>query len=112
MDGRRIVFHSFTEDRAAASRALDLGATISFSGIVTFARSTELQQTALLVPSDRILVETDAPYLSPEPVRKMKTNEPANVAHVAAFLARLRGAAPEEFARQTTDNARGFFNLP
>jgi TatD DNase family protein len=111
IDGTRIVFHSFTEHPAAARRVLDLGATISFSGIVTFARSAELQQTALLVPADRILVETDAPYLSPEPVRKMKTNEPANVAHVAAFLARLRGASADEFAQQTTANACRFFGI-
>ena len=111
IEGRRIVFHSFTENAAAARRVLDLGATISFSGIVTFARSDELRQAALLVPADRILVETDAPYLSPEPVRKMKTNEPANVRHVAAFLARLRGVATEEVARQTTENAMRFFGL-
>jgi TatD DNase family protein len=111
VDGRKIVFHSFTENRDAACRALDLGATIGFSGIVTFVRSAELQQTALLVPADRILAETDAPYLSPEPVRKMKTNEPANVQHVSTFLARLRGVAPEEFARQITENAKRFFGL-
>ncbi len=111
VEGRRIVFHSFTENAAAARRALDLGAMISFSGIVTFARSDELRQAALLVPADRMFVETDAPYLSPEPVRKMKTNEPANVLHVTAFLARLRGVATEEFAAQTTRNAREFFGL-
>jgi TatD DNase family protein len=111
IEGRRIVFHSFTENAAAARLALDLGAMISFSGIVTFARSDELRQTALLVPADRMLVETDAPYLSPEPVRKMKTNEPANVLHVAAFLARLRGVATEELASATTENAKQFFSL-
>ena len=111
VEGRRIVFHSFTENVAAARRALDLGATISFSGIVTFARSDELRQAALLVPADRMLVETDAPYLSPEPVRKMKTNEPANVLHVATFLAHLRGVAIDELARQTTENAKRFFDL-
>jgi TatD DNase family protein len=111
IEGRRIVFHSFTENAAAARRALDLGATISFSGIVTFARSDELRQAALLVPAERMLVETDSPYLSPEPVRKMKTNEPANVLHVAAFLARLRGVAAEELASVTTENARKFFGL-
>ena len=111
VEGRRIVFHSFTENVTEARRALDLGATISFSGIVTFARSDELRQAALLVPADRMLIETDAPYLSPEPVRKMKTNEPANVLHVAAFLARLRGVATEELARETTENAKRFFGL-
>jgi TatD DNase family protein len=112
VDGRRIVFHSFTENRHCTSRALDLGAMISFSGIVTFAKSQELQQAALLVPADRTLVETDAPYLSPEPMRKMKTNEPVNVSHVADFLARLRGVSADDLADQTTDNARRFFSLP
>ena len=112
VDGGRVIFHSFTEPPAHAVAALDFGATISFSGIVTFAKSTELHETARLVPPDRLLVETDAPYLSPEPVRKEKTNQPAHVAHVGEFLARLRGVTAEEFARQTTENARRVFGLP
>jgi TatD DNase family protein len=112
LDGRRIVFHSFTETPGRARLALDLGATLSFSGIVTFAKSTDLQQAAALVPADRLLVETDAPYLSPEPVRKLRTNEPANVLHVANFLARLRNISPQELAQQTTANALRFFALP
>lgn len=111
VDGRRIVFHSFTEGPDQARAALDFGATISFSGIVTFKQADLLRQSAIFVPDDRLLVETDAPYLSPEPVRKMKTNEPANVAHVAACVAALRGAVLEEFARITTANATRFFGL-
>ena len=111
LDASRVVFHSFTEGPAIARRILDLGASISFSGIVTFQNAQDLRQSALLVPSDRILVETDAPYLSPEPLRKMKTNEPANVLHVAARLAALRNVSLEEFAQAATRNSIRFFHL-
>jgi TatD DNase family protein len=110
-DGGRIVFHSFTEAPADARRALEIGATISFSGIVTFRTSDLLRQSAAIVPDDRILVETDAPYLSPEPVRKTKTNEPANVAHVCACLAAVRKTAEDQLAELTTANAVRFFDL-
>jgi len=112
VDGSGIVFHSFTEGPACVRRALDCGASVSFSGIVTFGGAGEVHQSARLVPAGRLLVETDAPYLSPEPVRRMKTNEPANVAHVAAFLAELRGLGPDELAETTTANAVRFFGLP
>jgi len=111
VDGGRVIFHSFTEPPDHATEALDFGATISFSGIVTFAKSTQLHETARLVPPGRMLIETDAPYLTPEPVRKQKTNEPANVAHVGEFLARLRNVPATEFAKQTTENARRAFGL-
>lgn len=110
--GERLVFHSCTEGRDNLRHILDLGATVSFSGIVTFKKADDLRASARLVPADRMLVETDAPYLSPEPVRKDKTNEPANVAHVAACLARVRQTPPEELARQTSANARLLFGLP
>jgi len=111
LPGQDVVFHSFTEGPAGAARALDLGATISFSGIVTFAGAADLRRAAALVPDDRLLIETDAPFLSPEPVRKMKTNEPANVAHVAACLAGARGTTPQRIAEQTAANAVRFFGL-
>ncbi len=111
VDGCRVVFHSFTEGPADARRVLDIGATIGFSGIATFKKCQPLRESASIVPDDRILIETDAPYLSPEPVRKMKTNEPANVAHVAACLAAVRGSTPEAFAELTTENAVRFFGL-
>ena len=111
-DTRRVVFHSFTGTPAAARVALDLGATISFSGIITFAKSDDLRRAAAIVPDDRILIETDAPFLSPTPVRKMKTNEPANVHHIAAFLANLRQTPLEDFANLTTTNAEAFFQIP
>lgn len=104
--GERVVFHSFTHGPAEVERVLEAGAAVSFGGIVTFNKADDNREAARLVPSDRILVETDAPFLSPEPVRKQKTNEPANVVHTARFLAELRGVECEDFARQTADNAR------
>jgi len=111
VDGSRVVFHSFTEDESHARRVLDLGAAIGLSGIATFKKTGYLRRAAAIVPGDRILIETDAPYLSPEPVRKMKTNEPANVAHVCACLAAVRNMSPERFAEVTTANAARFFGL-
>ena len=111
VDARRVVFHSFTGPPAEAGRALDLGATIGFSGIVTFKKTSELRQGAALVPDDRLLIETDSPYLSPEPLRKMKVNEPANVAHVLRCLATARKVATEALTEATTANARRFFGL-
>ena len=106
-----VIFHSFSEGPDAARAAMDRGCTISFSGIVTFASAADVQAAAKLVPDDRLLIETDAPYLSPEPVRKIKPNEPAYVAHVAAFLASLRGTTADALADLTTANARRVFGL-
>jgi TatD DNase family protein len=89
---------------------LDLGFYISFSGIVTFKNATEIQKSASRVPSDRILVETDCPFLAPVPKRG-KRNEPAYVRHVAEHIARLRGVSLESFAQQTTQNACQLFGL-
>ncbi len=111
IDGRAVVFHSFAEPPALARRALDFGAMIGFSGIVTFRNAAEVRASAALAPDQRLLIETDAPFLSPEPVRRDKTNEPANVRHVAACLAELRRAAAAEIAERTAANAVGFFRL-
>ncbi len=111
VDGSRVIFHSFTEGPINARRAIDMGAMISFAGIVTFNRAAELRESAMTVPDDRILIETDSPFLTPEPVRKMKANEPANVAHVASCLAKVRGTSQEEIAELTTQNAVRFFGL-
>jgi TatD DNase family protein len=86
-----------------------MGLYISFAGMVTFKKSAELRAIAASVPNDRILIETDSPYLSPEPVRKIKRNEPAHVRHTAAFLAEVRGVPLDEFAAQTTANAKRLF---
>ena len=111
VDGGRVVFHSCTESPDGVTRMLELGAMVSFSGIVTFKNADSLRQAAAIVPDDRLLIETDAPYLSPEPVRKIKTNEPAHVVHVATCLANVRGTTPEALADQTTANAVRFFGL-
>lgn len=97
------VFHCFTEDSATAWKAIELGFHVSFSGIVTFKNAVDLKKIAAELPLDRILVETDAPYLAPVPHRG-KLNEPAYVSHVAAEIARLRGISPEALAEATTAN--------
>lgn len=106
------VLHCFTSGAELARRGLALGGYVSFSGVVTFKKSDELRAIAKGVPLDRLLVETDAPYLSPEPLRG-RINEPANVVHTAARLAALRGIGQEEFAKLTTQNfARLFAKVP
>ena len=104
------VIHCFTEDVRIAKLALDLGFYISFSGIVTFKNATAIQEAARYVPLDRLLVETDSPYLAPVPKRG-KPNEPAYVRHTAAFIAQLRGDSLENIAQATTANCMRLFNL-
>jgi TatD DNase family protein len=103
----KAVLHCFTGGRVLAERAIALGLSISFTGIVTFKKSDELRAIAAALPSDRILVETDAPYLAPGRYRG-KRNEPSYVTETAKVLAETRGASTDELARQTTDN---FFRL-
>jgi TatD DNase family protein len=102
------VMHSFTGSAATAAECIDLGLYISFAGMVTFKKSEELRTVARGIPAERILVETDSPYLAPHPLRG-KRNEPANVIHTARLLAEVRGISFEDFAAQTTRNAREFF---
>lgn len=101
------VMHCFTESLAVAEAAMRMGFLISFSGIVTFKNATALKDVARTIPLDRMLLETDAPYLAPVPHRG-KVNQPAYVLHVAEEIARLRGCALSEIAHETTAN---FFNL-
>ncbi|WP_207459630.1 TatD family hydrolase [Azospirillum sp. SYSU D00513] len=101
------LLHCFSSGRQLAEDALDYGLSISLSGIVTFKKSEDLRAIVRDVPMDRILVETDAPYLAPVPYRG-KRNEPAYVAHTAACVAEVKGVSPEELARRTTEN---FFRL-
>lgn len=101
------VMHCFAEDWRTAEKALDIGFYISFSGIVTFKNAERLRDVARRVPLDRILVETDSPYLAPVPVRG-KINEPSYVRHTAEFIAELRGMTLEQAAKTTTAN---FFEL-
>ncbi|HTT12663.1 MAG TPA: TatD family hydrolase [Burkholderiaceae bacterium] len=104
------VMHCFTESAQVARAALALGFYISFSGIVTFKNARELQAVAAEVPLDRILIETDSPYLAPVPLRG-KTNEPGYVPHVAAKIASLKGVSLEAVATATAQNARKLFNV-
>ncbi len=104
------VMHCFTETLDVAKGALGLGFYISFSGIVTFRNARELKEVAKYVPLDRLLIETDSPYLAPVPHRG-KTNEPAWVVHVADEIAKLRGLTTEAVAAATTDNYFRLFPL-
>lgn len=107
-----VVFHCFTGTLGEAREILDRGYWISLTGVVTFRRSDELREVARLIPADRLMIETDSPYLSPEPVRNVRPNEPAHLVHTAACVARQRGMTDGELADLTTRNARRFFNLP
>jgi TatD DNase family protein len=102
-DAVRGIIHCFSEDLAFARRALDLGFYLSFSGILTFKKAETIQEVAIWAPGDRILVETDSPYLAPAPHRG-KTNEPAFVTHVAQRLAELRQTTLPKIAETTTRN--------
>lgn len=107
----RVVFHCYSADAALARRIFDSGWWVSFTGVVTFANAETIRAAARSAPADRFMVETDAPYLSPAPVRKIRPNEPAFVAHTARFLAELRGEPFEQLAARTTANAERFFGL-
>ena len=105
------VLHCYTGGIAMAEQLLELGFFISFSGIVTFKNAESLRQVAMMVPADRILVETDSPYLAPVPLRG-KTNEPAFVKYVVELIAKLRNVSTAEFAEQTSQNASCLFGWP
>ncbi len=102
------VIHCFTGTSWLAKQCLDLGFNISMSGVVTFKNAEELRQTCLLVPLDRLHVETDSPFLAPMPMRGRK-NIPAYVVHTGEFVARLRGIEVERLAEATNENARQLF---
>jgi TatD DNase family protein len=106
------VMHSFTGDQMLAGQCLELGLYISFAGMVTFKKSDELREVAKLVPEDRLLVETDSPYLSPEPFRGRRPNEPARVEHTLRCIADARGVTAQYLASVTTANARRLLQLP
>ncbi|MFZ0760788.1 MAG: TatD family hydrolase [Candidatus Sulfotelmatobacter sp.] len=104
------IFHCFTGNRAQAKHALDMGFMISFAGNITFAKAQQIRDAALEVPLERILIETDSPYLAPVP-RRGKRNEPAFVIETARKLGELRGLPAEEVGRQTTRNFYNVFKL-
>jgi TatD DNase family protein len=108
----RGVLHSFTGDADTARQCLELGLYLSFAGMVTFKKSQALREVARTIPRDRILIETDSPYLAPEPQRGRRPNEPAWLVHTAACLAQVRGTDPASFADWTSRNAAELFRFP
>lgn len=111
LPGERFVFHCFTGSDDELTKILDLGAMVSFTGIVTFKNAADLAACAKRVPADRIMIETDSPYLAPEPYRKVRPNEPRYVADVARFLAKVRGEKEAAFIEKVDANAVRFFGL-
>ncbi len=107
-----VVFHCFTGTVAEADEILLAGYWISLTGVVTFKKSAELQEVARRLPPDRMMVETDSPYLSPEPLRHVRPNEPAHVVHTARRIAVLRDEPIDAFMERVTANTIRFFNLP
>jgi TatD DNase family protein len=104
------IIHCFSSGPEIAERLLDLGCTLSFAGNITYKKAEEVRETARMVPSDRYVLETDSPYLPPEGKRG-KTNEPANVVIIGAYIADIRGMSVEAVAYETMENAKRAFGL-
>jgi TatD DNase family protein len=104
------VMHSFTGDQATADACLTMGLYISFAGMVTYKNAQSLRDVAARIPLDRLLIETDSPYLSPVPVRGRR-NEPAHLIHTATCLCSVHGIELDLFAERTSKNARGVFGI-
>lgn len=109
---KKVVFHCFSGDAEQARIILDKGFYISFTGVVTFKNAEAIREAARIVPMDRMMVETDCPYMSPEPMRKQKVNEPALMVHTARRLAELKGMSLADFAEAVTATSKAFFGLP
>ena len=107
-----LVFHCYSGNRQQAKIILDKGWYISLTGVVTFKNAETTREVAKYVPLDRLMIETDAPYLSPEPMRKQKVNEPALLIHTARFIAGLRGIELPKFAEAVTITTKQFFAIP
>ena len=108
----KMVFHCFTGTVPEAKKILEAGYLLGFTGVVTFKPSVALREVVAMTPMDRMLIETDAPYLTPEPMRKQKVNEPAMVAHVAAKVAEIKKMSVAEVDAITTANASKLFGWP
>jgi len=108
---KKIVFHCFSGSAEQAKIILDKGYYISFTGVVTFKNARIKQEAAKIVPTDRLMLETDCPYMSPEPMRKQKINEPALMLHTAKYLAELKGMNLTDFANAVTATSRAFFQI-
>ena len=106
-----VVFHCFSGSAEQARQVLARGYHVSFTGVVTFKNAEGTREAARAIPLERLMVETDCPYMSPEPVRKQKPNEPALMVHTARFLARLKGVSLDDLAAATTETASRFFHL-
>ena len=111
IQGDRCVFHCFTDGPAEAEKVLEVGAAVSFTGVVTYRNASDVAAASDVVPLDRLMVETDSPYLSPEPHRGSRPNTPGRVVHVAEFLAKRRGLSLTEFEAATDATARRVFGL-
>ncbi|MBL9121419.1 MAG: TatD family hydrolase [Phycisphaerae bacterium] len=107
----RYVFHCFTGTADEARRVLDFGAWISFTGVVTFRNAKEVAAAATLMPADRIMVETDAPFLTPDPIRTVRPNEPRYIPHIVRRIAELRGETFEACAERLDQNTERFFGI-
>ncbi len=108
----KIVFHCFSGSSEQAKIVLDKGFYVSFTGVVTFKNAEKTRRAAQAIPLDRLMLETDCPYMSPEPVRKQKINEPALLIHTARFLAELKQMPLEDFAKSVTSTSKSFFRCP
>jgi TatD DNase family protein len=111
-DLEKVVFHCFSGSPEQAEIVLEAGCYISFTGVVTFKNAESIRQAAEIVSLDRLMLETDCPYMSPEPMRKQRINEPALMIHTAKFLAELKQMSLDDFAAAVTTTSRNFFNLP
>lgn len=109
---KSIVIHCYGGDTEQTQQVLDCGYYISFTGTVTFKRSEPLREVAKMIPLDRLMIETDCPYISPHPVRNIRPNEPALLIHTAQCLADLHGISIEAFAQKVTQISENFFGLP
>ena len=107
-----VVFHCFGGSPEQAKLILERGYYISFTGVVTFKSADQARLAAKIVPLDRLMLETDCPYMSPEPMRKQKVNEPALMVHTAELLAEVKGMDLTEFAATVTATSKAFFSLP
>jgi TatD DNase family protein len=111
LDTTRMVFHCFTGSRADAKLALDLGSFMSFTGVATYKSAAEVREAAKLVPKDRIMIETDAPFLPPEPHRGTRPCEPWMASLTAAKVAEARGESLPAFLEQINANTKAFFGI-
>ena len=111
LPGDRFVFHCFTGNEREARMVLDFGALISFTGVVTYTNAEDVRAAAAIVPTDRMMVETDAPFLTPAPHRGVRPNEPKHVVHIARALAEIKGIDPADLERTLDASAERFFNI-